>query len=82
MTIRLLFFSVLRDIAGANEMEYTLGKSPTTVADLLSELFSQYEGLSSWDTSLLVAVNCEYADRDLEIRAGDEVALMPPVQGG
>jgi len=82
MKIRLLFFSVLRDIAGTDEVDYSLQKSTVTVADLLTELFSKYEGLSSWDASLLVAVNCEYADRDREISAGDEVALMPPVQGG
>jgi molybdopterin synthase catalytic subunit len=31
---------------------------------------------------LLYAVNREYADRDFELRDGDEVALIPPVSGG
>src|SRR4029078_8359135 len=31
---------------------------------------------------LLYAVNREYADRERELRDGDEVALIPPVSGG
>ncbi|MEN8713365.1 MAG: MoaD/ThiS family protein [Verrucomicrobiales bacterium] len=27
-------------------------------------------------------MNCEYADESAEITSGDEIALMPPVQGG
>jgi molybdopterin converting factor small subunit len=41
-----------------------------------------YPGLEGWKGSLLLAVNGEYADRATRIAAGDEVALMPPVQGG
>ena len=35
-----------------------------------------------WDERLLLAVNAEFANRDSVLREGDEVALMPPVQGG
>ncbi len=34
------------------------------------------------DRSFIVAVNREYADRSAPVRAGDEVALIPPVSGG
>ncbi len=30
----------------------------------------------------LVAVNQSFADREAQLREGDEVALMPPVSGG
>lgn len=82
MTIKLLFFSLLRDLAGTDELNFPLREGVSTVGGLLEELYAQYEGLASWDATLLVAVNCEYASRDTEIKDGDEVALMPPVQGG
>jgi molybdopterin converting factor small subunit len=31
---------------------------------------------------MLIAVNCEYADGTTVLQDGDELALMPPVQGG
>jgi len=82
MTIKLLFFSLLRDLAGTDELNFPLREGVSTVGGLLEELYAQFEGLASWDAKLLVAVNCEYASRDTEIKDGDEVALMPPVQGG
>ena len=30
----------------------------------------------------LIAVNQEYAEDDLEIKAMDEIAIIPPVSGG
>lgn len=84
MNIRLLFFSHLKSITGVEELDYSPpGDSDSIrVKDLLDELFSRYDGLSEWDDKLLIAVNHEYSTRDTEIRPGDEVAIMPPVQGG
>ena len=39
-------------------------------------------GLGDEPEGLLYAVNREYAERDRELRDGDEVALIPPVSGG
>lgn len=84
MKIRLLFFSQLRSITGVEELDYSPpGDSDSIrVKDLLEDLFSRYEGLSDWNDKLLIAVNCEYSTREAKIRSGDEVAIMPPVQGG
>lgn len=80
MKIRVLFFSLLRDLAGTDSLDYSFeGK---TVADLLRKLYCDIPALSEWDTSLLIAVNSEYANREDAVNEGDEVALMPPVQGG
>ena len=81
-TVKLLFFSLLQDIAKTEEMDFSLVGDSITVGALLAALFERFEGLSDWDEKLLIAVNCEYADRDFSIKAGDEVAIMPPVQGG
>ena len=38
--------------------------------------------LREWDGNILVAADLEYVDRDARLRDGQEVAIMPPVQGG
>jgi molybdopterin converting factor small subunit len=81
MTVRVLFFSVLRDISGASEvvMETPAGAS---VDDLLAECFARWPNLRGWDKSLLVAVDESYVKRTAVLHEGAEVAIMPPVQGG
>ena len=85
MTVRVLFFSLLRDIVGGDELEFTIeenDEATTTVADLLNAVYEKFPALREWESKLLIAVDCEYSDRDTEIREGQEIALMPPVQGG
>lgn len=86
MTVRItvLFFSVLRDLTGSDRvvLELTAGDGLLSLSDLLSTLYTSYPGLESWDNRLLLAVNAEFATRAMSIQNGDEVALMPPVQGG
>jgi len=81
MNIEVLYFSLLRDISGAEKESVVLDEA-ADVAGLLGTMFSRYPALADWDKSLLIAVNGEYADRDRALADGDEVALMPPVQGG
>ncbi|MDA8908653.1 MAG: MoaD/ThiS family protein [Verrucomicrobiales bacterium] len=82
MKITVLFFSIFREKTGFNELTLGLGGSSTTVADALAELFASFEELRSWESKMLIAVNCEYADGTTVLQDGDELALMPPVQGG
>lgn len=81
MTVRVLFFSVLRDITGVAELSLPLA-ADATVADLLTECFSRWPKLRDWDASLLVAVDQSYAKRHTPLHDSVEVAIMPPVQGG
>lgn len=81
MTVRVLFFSVLRDITGAAELPFEV-RVGATVADVLDECFTRWPKLRDWDTSLLVAVDQTYVKRDAPVHDGAEVAVMPPVQGG
>jgi molybdopterin synthase catalytic subunit/molybdopterin converting factor small subunit len=69
-------FAGLRERAGTGERALELGPG-TRVGDLWPalELGREPEGL-------LYAVNREYVDPDLELRDGDEVAVIPPVSGG
>lgn len=83
--LRLLFFSTLRDLAEVEEIDWpwppAAGGAPT-VAALLAEVYQRWPALAAWDARMLVAVDLAYATRDTPLQPGQEVALMPPVQGG
>jgi len=72
VTVKL--FAGLRERAGWSTRELA---EVNRVGDVWSAL-----DLGDEPAGLLYAVNKEYADRDRELRDGDEVALIPPVSGG
>jgi len=83
MRIEVLYFSVLRQFAGADRESLDLPPSPApTVALALAALRERHPGFAEWEDRLLVAVNCHYAEPGQPLADGDELALMPPVQGG
>ncbi|MCU1268276.1 MAG: molybdopterin converting factor-like protein [Acidobacteria bacterium] len=81
INVRLLFFGAARDVAGHNEVEFSLA-GPINAAHAFEEVLSAYPELRRFGRSLLFAVNQEYAPTNREIRDGDELALFPPVSGG
>jgi len=81
MTVRVLFFSLLRDLAGTDRLALEL-PAPSNLGDAVALLRERFPSLGAWEGRLLLAVNGEYADRATELADGDEVAVMPPVQGG
>jgi len=83
MKIRILFFSVLQDLVGSPEIEIVLADGgPCRVSDILNQLYEKYEGLRAWDGKILLALDQEYVKRDANLSDGQELAIMPPVQGG
>lgn len=77
--ISVKLFGIAKDIVGSSTLN--IEQELSTVDDLLSYLKSTYPAFKEL-TSLLVAINDEYADTVAEINSGDEVALIPPVSGG
>ncbi|HEX8501332.1 MAG TPA: molybdenum cofactor biosynthesis protein MoaE [Pyrinomonadaceae bacterium] len=79
--VRVLFFGAARD-AAADELTLSL-PAGATARGAFERLLAEYPLLARFRSSLLVAVNQEYA-RDLEVvlKEGDELALFPPVSGG
>ena len=83
--MRLLYFAWLRARIGQAEEELALPAQVRDVAGLLEWLQGRGGGYAEAlrDLSVIrVAVNQDYVGRDHPIRAGDEVALFPPVTGG
>lgn len=81
MTTRVEFYSVLRDITGAHEIEVSLPDG-SSIAVLLGGLHAQYPALAEWDGKLLFAADLDYVDRSHVIQSGETISIMPPVQGG
>jgi MoaE-MoaD fusion protein len=81
MRVRILFFGMLREVMGRQDDAIELPEG-SSVADLLAHCESQNPRLKEYLPSLAVAVNQRYASPDLELKPGDEVALLPPVSGG
>lgn len=79
--VRVLFFGAAREIVGSSEVELEIN-APATSASAFEEIKMRYPALARFGRSLLFAVNQEYAPVDREVRAGDELAIFPPVSGG
>ena len=83
--MKLLYFAWLKTKTGIAEEEVTPPVSVTTVAELLDWLKTRGPGYADALADLAavrVAVNQEYARPGDPVKAGDEIALFPPVTGG
>jgi MoaE-MoaD fusion protein len=76
MQVHIRLFAGLRERAGASEVALELPEG-ARVADALAQLQHLTEGVP-----VVMAVNREYADEQVQLATGDELALIPPVSGG
>ena len=81
LRIRVRLFAMQREAAGMRELrlEVPLG---STVDDAWNAVVATMPSLAPGRASLRFAVNGEYADDDLTLADGDELACIPPVSGG
>jgi MoaE-MoaD fusion protein len=81
MRVRVLFFGMLKDRMGksSDSLELPDGAS---IRDLLAHYEREVPRLKESLPALAVAVNQVYASPEAKLKAGDEVALLPPVSGG
>jgi len=81
MTLRILYFATMRDLAGEREETVSLPDG-LRVKDLKSLLGEKHPELIKAFNSAIFAVNREFAFDDQLLKEGDEVAIFPPVSGG
>jgi molybdopterin converting factor small subunit len=81
MKVRAQFFAQLRDVTGVAETTVEISEG-ATVADLLAELYDQTPELRQWEKSILVGSGVEFVDRKHVLQPDEQIAIMPPVQGG
>lgn len=80
-TVLVLFFAAARDAAKTGEWRAEV-RDGETVASLRERVFEAFPDLKSWARALRFAVDGEYAKDDTSVRAGSEIAVIPPVAGG
>ena len=83
--MKVLYFAWLKGKVGIGEEEVTPPPEVTTVGALLDWLAARgpkHAAALANRSVVRVAVNQEYAGNDFPVKAGDEVALFPPVTGG
>ena len=81
MKIHVQFYAQLRDLVGTRELDIDLLEG-ATVHDLLAEIYTQQPTLRPHDKSILIGAGVEFVDRNYQLKPGEEIAIMPPVQGG
>ena len=81
MRVKVLFFGMLKEIAGRSTENVDL-QDGASVRDLLGHYESQVPALKNLLPSVALAVNQQYAAPDTVLGPDDEIALLPPVSGG
>jgi molybdopterin synthase catalytic subunit len=83
MRVKCLFFAASRDVTGVQEKELTIADGTKTDA-LIAHLIEQFPGLGPIFQSAVLAVNQDYTDPEspVELKEGDEIAVIPPISGG
>jgi molybdopterin synthase catalytic subunit len=79
--VRTRFFAAHRERLGRSQLEVDLPPG-STVADLVDRVVSHAPELGPLTRSARYAVNREYVPVTTVLKAGDEVAFIPPVAGG
>lgn len=81
MNVRIMLFASLAEHLGTQELSVDLAPN-ATVGDAIDTLTRQHYKLSEFREKIATAVNYKYVKLNHLLRAGDELALIPPVSGG
>jgi MoaD family protein len=79
--VRVQFYAQLSDLAGMRELGVDLPEG-ATVRDLLDQIYARQPALRSHDKTILIGADVEFVDRGYKLKPGEEISIMPPVQGG
>ena len=81
MRVIVRFFAGMRERAGMGTMAVDV-RDGATVDEAVAEVVRTVRGGQTLPSRVMKAVNGEYAEGDVVLRDGDELALIPPVSGG
>lgn len=79
--IEVLFFGSLAEAIGARTTRLP-AREGLSVGDALTYLEIIHPPLVRFRPSCLVAINEQWCDHEQPLKAGDVLAIMPPVSGG
>ena len=81
MTVTVKLFAILRERAGAPELQIELPMT-ATVATARDALAERVPAIQNFLPRIAWAVNQAYVPIDTKLHDGDELAAIPPVSGG
>lgn len=81
MTIKLLFFAALREAVGHAALTKEISGT-MTAAEVFLQVQKEYPQAARFAGAISFAVNGDYAAPEVELKHGDELALLPPISGG
>ena len=81
MKVRVQFYAQLRELIGVHELELEFQQG-ANVRQLLEKIYAQKPALRAHDKSILIGAGLEFVDRNYKVNSSEEIAIMPPVQGG
>ena len=81
MRVKVLFFGMLKDVAGRSA-EVADVPDGATVSDVFEHFAGSFPRLKEYEKSIVMARNQEFARPEEPVADGDEIAFMPPVSGG
>ena len=81
MQVRVLFFGILKDLAGRSSDCIAVPEG-ATLGDVLELYENRIPELKRILPALAISVNQEYSNPEMKLNANDEIALLPPVSGG
>ena len=81
MQVRVLFFGILKDLAGRSSDTLSL-PDHARAADVVTHYQQCLSTNKALFNSIAISVNQEYARPEMKLKSGDEIALLPPVSGG
>jgi molybdopterin converting factor subunit 1 len=81
MQVHILFFGMLKDLAGRTSDSLSLPDN-ATLGDVISHYEERIPRLKDLIASIAMSVNQEYVGPESKLKPGDEIALLPPVSGG
>lgn len=81
MIVKVLYFASTKEITGKSNEFFEI-EDGLKVKDLKEKLTSRYASINFERNCIKIAVNKRYCNDDMELKEGDEVALIPPISGG
>lgn len=82
--VRVLFFAKSRELSGLNECSLEISKKKNLCSEVINYICDKFD-LNIIKNNVIIALNSEYCDdlnAVLEIKNGDEIAVIPPISGG
>ncbi len=81
MKIQIKFFGQLRELTNTDETEIEMSEG-SCIEDLSNLLKSKFPQIQQHLNSVSFALNNEYVKKNVPLKDGVEVGLLPPISGG